>query len=239
MFDRRIVIFSGHFGSGKTELALNLALSEARAKRPVTLVDLDVVKPYFRSRSGREFLAEAGVTFVAPQGDLLQADLPVILPAVRSLCRTQSERVVMDVGGDDTGARVVGSLQDVLDPSQTEFLLVLNFRRPFTPDPESAVTMARDIERSARLRFTGIVSNTHLMAETTLAVIREGFDMAVRTGELLDLPVKAVGIEAAFEPQPDAHTFPCPILGIERILTPPFQSQTGQVRQTGPLFVLT
>jgi len=238
MFDRRIVIFSGHFGSGKTELALNLAVSEGKAQRPVTLVDLDVVKPYFRSRSGREFLAAANVDFVAPEGDLLQADLPVILPKVRALCRGVASRVIMDVGGDDTGARVIGSIADVLDPSETEFLMVLNFRRPFTPDPNAAVEMAHEIEAAARARFTGIVSNTHLMQETTWPVIREGFTMAIQTGKMLGIPVKAVGIDAAFEPVAKPSDFPCPILPVHRFLLPPFKSQGGEVRKTGPLFVL-
>jgi len=144
MYQRRVTIFVGNFGSGKTEIALNGALELAAAGSRVTLADLDVVKPYFRSRSARAILSDAGVGLLAPTGANVHADLPIIVPQIRSCLRDDHGRLILDVGGDDLGARVLGSLSDVIPFDDTDCLLVLNFRRPSTPDPERAVAMVRE-----------------------------------------------------------------------------------------------
>ena len=146
MFERRVTLLVGHFGSGKTEIALNGALELAAVGEAVTLADLDVVKPYFRSRSARQLLAERGIELIAPAGECVHADLPIIVPQVRTALRNPSRRTIMDVGGDDTGARVLGSLSDAIARSETDCLVVLNFRRPSTQNPKQAVSMVREIE---------------------------------------------------------------------------------------------
>ena len=110
MYQRRVTVFVGHFGSGKTEIALNGALELAAAGSSVTVADLDVVKPYFRSRSARAILSDAGVDLLAPTGANVHADLPIIVPQIRSCLRDEHSRLILDVGGDDLGARVLGSL---------------------------------------------------------------------------------------------------------------------------------
>lgn len=237
MFGRRVTLFVGHFGSGKTEIALNRALDLAEGGTRTAIVDLDVVKPYFRSRSAREWLDAAGVTLIAPQGENAHADLPIIVPEVRSLLRQGEHTVIMDVGGDDTGARVLGSLADVLDEEETDALLVLNFRRPSTPGVDQAVEMVRRIESVSRSRITGLVSNTHLMSETTPELIEEGYRSACETGERLGLPVIAVAVQENQRALLDDTVFSCEILAIRRILIPHFE-QTPRQRATGPLFVL-
>jgi len=238
VFTRRVSLLVGHFGSGKTEIALNGAIGLAASGVRTALVDLDVVKPYFRSRAARELLASCGVELVAPVGEQVHADLPIIVPQVRHLVREPDRRVIVDVGGDDSGARVVGSLQDVIRPEEVDCLLVLNFRRPSTPGPEPAVEMARQIEMATRLRITGLVSNTHLMAETTAAVVLHGYEQAVATGRLLGVPVVAVTVADPVAEDPAVAGLPCPVVRLRRLLEPPFDRKPP-VRTSGPLFVLS
>lgn len=237
LLPRRVTLLAGHFGSGKTEIILNAALDAASGDMPVSLVDLDVVKPYFRSRSARDILAAGNVELVAPMGEYFSSDLPIILPEIRSRLRDPSRRIFIDAGGDDTGTRAVGSLSDAVPAHETDFLLVLNFRRPFTPDVPSAVAMAREIETTARLKLTGILANTHLMDETTPAVILDGLGKARETAAALGLAIRAVAASEAVAPGLDAASLGVPLAPVRRIVRPPFESQRTQ-RSVGPLFVV-
>ncbi len=238
MFERRITIVAGHFGSGKTEIAVNGAIHQARDGLPVALIDIDVVKPYFRTREAREELAARGVELVAPDGENATADLPIVLPRVRALCRDGSRRVILDAGGDDTGARVLGSLADVLDDQDPDFLLVLNFRRPFTPDVPSALAMAREIESASRRRITGVVSNTHLMDETTREVLLDGLRLARQTAAKLGVEVRAMGVQEGSRSLLEPSETGCEILPLRRIVQPPVGTPRIRVPGSGPLFVL-
>ncbi len=239
MFRRRISILAGHFGSGKSEIAVNYAMSLATQGQPVSLVDLDVVKPYFRSRSARAELAAAGVDLVAPSGENYYADLPIIIPRVRALCASPDLRVIMDLGGDEVGAKVLGSLADVVRPDEVEVAAVLNFRRPLTPDPEAAVAMVRGIEGNARLRVSGVIANTHVMHLTTPDVVRDGYAMAVETARVLGVKVMAVCVPSMIKNQFKADEFDCGIFPISRVILTDFAADEGRygVRKIGPLFV--
>ncbi|MEX1311917.1 MAG: hypothetical protein AB1Z65_15935 [Candidatus Sulfomarinibacteraceae bacterium] len=235
MFESRVTVLVGHFGSGKTEIALNLALDQASDGVPVTMADLDVVKPYFRTRSARALLTESGIDLLAPQGPNIHADLPIIVPEIRSHLRQSHRRLIIDVGGDDVGARVLGSLSDVVPADETECLLVLNFRRPSTPDPEAAVRMVRDIEAVGRLPVAGLISNTHLMDETDLEVILDGLELAQQTGRILGIPVVAVAAAEDLAAELRAR-IDRPVVALRRIVVPPFE--LPKQRTTGPLFVV-
>lgn len=225
----------GHFGSGKTEVALNLALELSARGEPVTMADLDVVKPYFRTRSAKALLSSLGIELLAPEGETLHADLPAIVPQIRSHLRGSDRRLIIDVGGDDVGARVLGSLSDVVPRNDTDCLLVLNFRRPSTPNPDSAAAMVREIEAVGRLPVTGLIANTHIMDETTLDVIRDGLAQALETGQRLQIPVVAVAAAAAIAERVRAIT-DRPVIALRRIVVPPFDAP--RLRTNGPLFVL-
>lgn len=236
MFDKRVTIFVGHFGSGKTEISLNGALDLSARKIPVTLADLDVVKPFFRSRSARAMLAEEGIELLAPPGENIFADLPIIVPQVRSILRTSSSKVIMDVGGDSTGARVLGSLIDIIPVAETDCFLVLNFNRPSTPDPERAIRVIEEIEAVSQMRVTGLVSNTHLMGETDFETVHDGYQQARETGNRLDIPVVAVAVQESVRENFENVEFSCPTFVLRRIITPPFEMAAQ--RTSGPLFVL-
>jgi hypothetical protein len=237
MYQRRVTVFVGHFGSGKTEIALNGALDLAAAGSRITFADLDVVKPYFRSRSARAILADAGIDLLAPTGANVHADLPIIVPQIRSHLRDESSRLIMDVGGDDVGARVLGSLSDVIPFDDTDCLLVLNFRRPSTPDPERAVAMVREIEAVGRVPVSGLISNTHLMDETTPEVVLDGYRQALETARLADAPLVAITVEQELATVLAAEELECPVVPLRRIVIPSFL-QTPELRTTGPLFVV-
>jgi hypothetical protein len=236
VLERRISILVGHFGSGKTEIALNLALRLAAQRDDVVLVDLDVVKPYFRSRSAREFMAGRGVRVVAPDGELAHADLPIVLPEVRRVIADPACRVLVDAGGDPVGARVLGSLADVVPADQAELLAVLNFRRPSTGSAAEAVAMVRAIEAASRLEVAGLISNTHLLGETTVEVVLRGLALAREAGERLGVPVVAVGADAATAAALEGEDLDCPIVTLARLIAPPFEPYAR--RRVGPVFAL-
>jgi len=226
-----VVVLVGHFGSGKTEIALNLAFAMRERGHDVSVVDLDVVKPYFRSRLAREELQAKGIHLVVPDGDRFYADLPIIVPEVRgALSRTDNEnaRVIVDAGGDDQGVRALGAMADVVDPERTDVLFVVNTRRPFAEDQGGLVTMLREIEAAARLRVTGLVANTHLMEETTADIVLGGLAAARELAAATGIPVRFCAVlrrlVGALESQG------CPLLPIDRHVLPP-----DKRRRRGPL----
>jgi hypothetical protein len=237
VYRKRVTVFVGHFGSGKTEIALNGALDLAAAGNRVVVADLDVVKPYFRSRSARAILSEAGIELLAPTGANIHSDLPIIVPQIRSRLRDSDRRLIMDVGGDDIGARVLGSLADVVPLDDTDCLLVLNFRRPSTPDPDAAVAMVREIEAVGRVPVSGLISNTHLMDETTPEVVLEGYHQAVETAHLAKVPLVAVTVAGELALVLRDEKLECPVVAMRRIVEPPF-AQSREQRTVGPLFVV-
>jgi RecA/RadA recombinase len=237
LYRKRVTLLVGHFGSGKTEIALNAALDLAASGVRVTVADLDVVKPYFRSRSARAILSEAGIELLAPTGANVHADLPIIVPQVRSHLQDPDRRLIMDVGGDEVGARVLGSLSDVVPLDDTDCLLVLNFRRPATPEPQLAFQMIREIEAVGRVPVTGLISNTHLMGETTPAVVVDGYHKAVETARLAEVPVVAVTVTEDLAADLREEKFECPVVTMRPIVMPPF-AQNLERRTSGPLFVV-
>ncbi len=232
-----VVILVGHFGSGKSEIALNLAFGMRERGDDVSVVDLDVVKPYFRCRQAREELQANGIRLVAPEGELAYAEAPIILPDVRDLLRRGQGKVLMDVGGDPVGARALGSLADVMPVDRTQHVLVLNFNRPYTETVEDAVGMVGMIESAARLPATGLISNTHLLQETTAKIVLDGLRMAEETGKRLRLPVLAVVADEATASGLDGRDLPCPLLVLRRRIKVPFEP-VRRPRTPGRLFVL-
>jgi len=226
----------GHFGSGKTEIALNGALDLADSGERVTLVDLDIVKPYFRSRAARGLLEEHQIQLIAPEGELIYSDLPIIVPRIRDVFRRHQMKTIIDVGGDGSGARVLGSFSDVIPKSETSVYVVLNFSRPSTPDPDRAVAMVQEIEAVSRLRATGLISNTHMMDETTAEIVLEGAEMAIETGRRLGIPVVAAAVNEAMAGGMKGK-LSCPAFHLRRIVKPPFEMEIRR-RTIGPLFLV-
>ncbi len=201
----RMTILAGHNGSGKTLLAVNLALELARTlPGRVIATDMDTVKPYFRTVDEREELEQAGVRVIAPELANSSVDLPTLPGEMRAMFDEAGMYSVLDVGGDDAGAIALGQYEAEIRRMGYELLLVVNPYRMFTRTPEDAMVILRDIERVSHLEFTGIVHNPNLGTETTRETIAEAAPYAERLRELSGLPIRATAYLETLAPPADA-----------------------------------
>lgn len=185
----RISIVTGHYGTGKTEFAVNLALAMAEAGEQVMLADLDIVNPYFRSRERRPLLEEAGVRLISSSQACSDADVPALPAELLTILENRGIRGVLDIGGDPVGARVLARFHPKLIQEDYQLIYVLNANRPEVRDPDSAAAYLRGIEATTGLTCTGIVNNTHLCQETTEAEIRKGAALAAAVSRETGIPV--------------------------------------------------
>lgn len=198
----KVTILTGHFGSGKTEIAINYALrlkAERGEGREVALVDLDLVNPFFRSREARKVLEEGGVRMVIPPVEVLQTDLPVIPAGVFTAlegAKTGDWQVVIDLGGDDQGVLALGQLRPQLNDVEWDLWLVVNPYRPFNQDlPGIADTVSR-IEAAGRIGITGLISNPHLAGKTTREVVARGHALVKEAAGRLGRPIRYLAVLA-------------------------------------------
>ena len=168
----RISIVTGHYGTGKTEFAVNLALALAAEGASVMLADLDIVNPYFRSRERRDLLENAGIRLISSSQACSDADVPALPAELLAILENRDIRGVLDIGGDPVGARVLARFQPKIVQEDYQLIYVLNANRPEVRTPESAIAYLRGIEATTGLRCTAIVNNTHLCGETTAEEIR-------------------------------------------------------------------
>jgi hypothetical protein len=189
----QVTVFYGLYGSGKSEVAINYAIHLAREGRAVTIVDLDAVTPYFRVRDVRDLLMAEGVNVVAPKESVRHADLPVLPEGIRRVLMQGEGDIVVDVGGDPTGARVLGGLKDALRP-EARGLFVVNANRPFSRTLDEAQEAVRRVTSSAGLPPGGLVSNAHMGELTTVRHIAEGLKFTEALGLRLGLPVVMAGV---------------------------------------------
>lgn len=197
---KRIQIITGHYGSGKTEYAVNLALQLAEKYENVALADMDIVNPYFRSYEQAKRLEDAGIRVIVTSCGGI-ADIPAINPEVLSIFQQEKWTGVLDIGGDPIGARVLARFAPQLKTEDFDLLFVLNANRPETKDVESALQYMRDIERECRQKVTGIVNNTHLCGETTAEEILKGARLAQELSERTSLPVIHHAVQRKFVEQ--------------------------------------
>jgi hypothetical protein len=217
-----LILIVGNYGSGKTEVAVNLAIHLAR-KQSVSIADLDIVNPYFRCREARGEMEGHGIRVVNPEGEYEQADLPIVLPEIRGLMQGGNGTVILDVGGDDVGARVLSSLADVLRDQRYDMLQVLNAKRPFTDSVEGCLKIRSEIEAASRLRVTGFISNTHLLEETDAATVLDGLGLARAVGQASGMPVAFVTANENLQDAIDPEKTECPVLWIQRRMLPPWK----------------
>ena len=194
---KRMQIITGHYGSGKTEYAVNLALSLVREKDNVVLADLDIVNPYFRSYEQTKTLEDAGVKVIVTSCGGV-ADIPALNPEVMSVFQQEKWNGVLDIGGDPIGARVLARFAHQIREDSYDLLFVLNANRPETKDVESALQYMRGIEKECLLKVTGIVNNTHLCGETTAEEIIKGAKLAHALSEATGLPVVHHAVQEKF-----------------------------------------
>jgi hypothetical protein len=185
----RITVLAGHYGSGKTTVAVNLALELRKNHERVVLCDLDIVNPYFRTIDNREQLESAGVRLISSPLAGSSIESPGFPPEALSVFDDEGVRAVIDVGGDDRGALALGRYAGKLDDASV--LLVINKYRPLSSDAKDVTTICREIETAGNFRFTGIINNSNLGAETTAQDVLSSLPYAEEIGKILDLPVLA------------------------------------------------
>lgn len=187
---KKITIITGHYGSGKTNLAVNLSIKAAEEGKSVAVVDLDIVNPYFRTADFRQFFEQKGIKLIAPDFANSNLDIPAISFDVEQLAANE-DYLIIDVGGDDAGATALGRYSEALSVygDELEMLYVINQRRYLTSTSDEVVELMYQIEAAARMKHTAIVNNTNLGSETTLEIINASEEFASETSEKVGLPL--------------------------------------------------
>ena len=185
----RLSIITGHYGTGKTEFAVNLALALADEEKQVMLADLDIVNPYFRSRERKALLSERGIQLISSSQACTDADVPALPAELLTILENRDVTGVLDIGGDPVGARVLARFQPKIVVEDYQLIYVLNANRPEVRETEAAITYLRNIEAVTGLTCSGIVNNTHLCGETTADEIRKGAKLAAAVSQETGIPI--------------------------------------------------
>lgn len=219
-----IVIVTGNYGSGKTEVSVNLAVEKRTSGIDVRLADLDLVNPYFRSREARHQLRELGIEVILPHEQYMAADLPILVPEVSGAIREQKAMVILDVGGDDVGATVLAALADRLRDVSVTMLQVVNPFRPFTDSIAACKKIKTEIETASKIKMRGVVGNANLIEDTEAEHIYEGYEFALGFARECGLELEFITVPEILKPEIDFNRFICPVLEIKRQLVPPWKS---------------
>jgi hypothetical protein len=185
----RILVLVGNYGSGKTEISLNLALKLARRGEKVTLVDLDIVNPYFRSSERTDLLEENGVKVYAPSFAMTTVDVPSLPADIQAVFADKSRRVIFDVGGDDTGAAALGQYKPYFDQDEVEVLFVVNAFRPLSGDPDAVCDLLLRVAGRSRLQPTALINNANIAWETSADELARGEELLSAVSSRLGIPV--------------------------------------------------
>lgn len=192
MEHKRLTLFAGHYGSGKTNIAVNYALLLAREGKKVCIADLDIVNPYFRTKDSAAELEAAGIDLISPQYANTNVDLPALPAASYRLVQDKSSYGIMDIGGDDRGAYALGRfVPSILEENDYRMVFVANALRPMTRTPEDALEVMREIEAACGLRFTDLINNTNLGSETTPETVLDAVPYMEELSRLSGLPIFA------------------------------------------------
>lgn len=187
---RRVTLFCGHYGSGKSNVAVNYAAYLRSLEKEVALADIDIVNPYFRSADSRAELEKIGVRVISLPFANTNVDLPSLPSEVYGLVQRRDIYAVMDIGGDDRGAYALGRFTPyILEENDYDMLFVANFYRPLTQNAADAAEVMYEIAQAAGIAFTGIVNNSNIGGETTPADVERTVPIARELSELVGLPV--------------------------------------------------
>lgn len=184
---KRVTLFAGHYGSGKTNIAVNYAEHLATGGKAVTVVDLDIVNPYFRTKDSEEEFKAMGIELISSAYANTNLDAPALPKEIYSAVSDKSRYLIMDIGGDDRGAVALGRYKDdIINENNYEFIFVANMYRPLTRTAQDAVEVMREIEEAAHMKFTAMVNNSNLgdqtRAEDVLASSKYIDDISDLTG---------------------------------------------------------
>ena len=196
MEHKRLTLFAGHYGSGKTNIAVNYAINLAKEGKKVCIGDLDIVNPYFRTKDSAKELEQAGVTLISPQFANSNVDLPALPAEAYRLVEDKSIYGIMDIGGDDRGAYALGRYVPAIKAENNyRMIFVANCYRPLTRTPEDALEVMREIEAACGLAFTDIINNSNLGPETTLDTVLASLEFMEKLSKLSGIPIFAHSAE--------------------------------------------
>ena len=195
MEHKRITLLAGHYGSGKTNVAVNLAFALRKEHDRVTIADIDIVNPYFRTKDSAAELEAAGIRLICSAYANSNVDVPALPPEVYSVTDDRTQTVVMDIGGDDRGALALGRYTPaILAENNFEMLLVINCYRPLTRDIDSLLEVMHEIETAGGLPFSGLVNNSNIGEETTAQDVLDSCAIAEDISRKTGLPVKFTAV---------------------------------------------
>lgn len=187
---KRITLLCGHYGSGKTNVAVNMALSLRKQRDRVAIADLDIVNPYFRSKDSISDFQDNGIRLICSEFANSNVDIPALPQDMYAITDDKELSVIIDVGGDDRGALALGRLAPkIIEENDYEMLMVINCYRPLTRDAESTIEVMREIEYAGHIKFTGIVNNSNLGVATTPKDVLKSVEYAKEVSEQSGLPV--------------------------------------------------
>ncbi|NNF99858.1 MAG: cobalamin biosynthesis protein CbiA [Desulfobacteraceae bacterium] len=218
-----IVIIVGNYGSGKTEIAVNIAVQHKRTGMGVRLADLDLVNPYFRSREAREVLTQMGIEVVLPPPQYMNADLPILDRGVSGMIRNSNGLTILDAGGDDVGATVIAALADALKDKPLQVFQVINPFRPYTDSLEGCQKIREEIESAAKIKITGLIGNANLIDDTGPDHIYNGQKFIQELSGQSGLPVLCITVSNNLLSAIDKAKLSYPVLPIYRQMVPPWR----------------
>ncbi len=193
---KRLTILCGHYGSGKTNIAVNMALDLRTQRDNVAIADLDIVNPYFRSKDSEEEFKAHDIRLICSNFASSNVDLPSMPADLYSITDDKTLSVIMDIGGDDRGAYALGRLRDAIRAEDDyEMLMVVNKFRPLTPDAASTIEVMREIEWACGIPFTGIINNSNLASETDASAVLSSLNYAEEVSSLANLPLVLTTVE--------------------------------------------
>jgi len=195
MIYKRITLLCGHYGSGKTNVAVNMAYDQKEKYERVAIADLDIVNPYFRTKDSAKDFEDRGIELIASEYAGSNVDIPALPQQIYSICDQKDKQVIIDVGGDDRGAYALGRIAPaILAENNYEMLFVINCFRPLTRDAESTIEVMREIEYAAKIKFTAIVNNSNLGEETTREDVLKSLAYAEEISQKTGLPIKCTSV---------------------------------------------
>lgn len=190
MEHKRLTLFAGHYGSGKTNIAVNYAIRLADEGMKVCIADLDIVNPYFRTKDSESELSERGISLISSRYANTNVDLPAIPAESYRLVQDKSVFGVIDIGGDDRGAYALGRFAAAIKAEgDYRMAFVINRYRPLTSTVEDTVEIMREIEKASGIKFTCIVNNSNIGAETTAEIVLDSVEFANGVSEATGLPI--------------------------------------------------
>jgi energy-coupling factor transporter ATP-binding protein EcfA2 len=188
--DKRLVIVIGHYGSGKTEFAVNYAVKMKETYENVSIADLDIVNPYFRSREKRNFFEEIGIKLFDSSIRNTAIDLPALPAEMTGVITNSNIKSILDVGGDPVGARVLARYAEQIKNVEYDMFYVINGNRPDTSTVEGVLKYLEMIEATSRLKITGLVNNTHMLKATTVEDVEFGHELTKKVSWETDIPIR-------------------------------------------------